>query len=62
LAEKGVNPKDEVIVYCFKGSRASNTLLLLYKAGFTNVKNYFASWNEWSRDEKLPIDDKKISA
>jgi len=60
LEDKGVTPKDDVIIYCFKGSRASNTLLLMYQAGFQNVRNYFASWNEWSRDDSLPIDAKVI--
>jgi len=57
----GITEKSNIIVYCFKGSRAANTFLLLKDAGFSNVKNYFGSWNEWSRDPKLPIDDKKIS-
>jgi len=60
LEDLGVTPKDDVIIYCFKGSRASNTLLLMYQAGFKNVRNYFASWNEWFRDDKLPIDGKVI--
>ena len=50
----GVTGKD-IIVYCFKGSRASNSLIALNTAGF-NVKNYFGSWNEWSRDYDLAID------
>jgi len=62
LAQQNIKPEDDVIVYCFKGSRASNTLLMMYDAGFKNVRNYFGSWNEWSRDDKLPIDDKKLSS
>jgi len=53
----GITPQSEVIVYCFKGSRASNTIVALQQAGIKNVKNYFASWNEWSRDFSLPIDN-----
>lgn len=55
-AAKGVTPDKEVIVYCFKGARASNTYLALREAGFENVSNYFASWNEWSRDKDLEVD------
>lgn len=58
--EKGVTPDQKVIVYCFKGARASNTFIALRNAGFENITNYFASWNEWSRDPSLPIDDRKI--
>jgi thiosulfate/3-mercaptopyruvate sulfurtransferase len=53
----GITPEKTVYVYCFKGARASNTLMALKLAGFKDVRNYFASWNEWSRDEELPIED-----
>ncbi|MEO0829940.1 MAG: rhodanese-like domain-containing protein, partial [Pseudomonadota bacterium] len=46
----------EVIIYCFKGARASNSFLALKEAGVQKVGIYFGSWNEWSRDESLPID------
>jgi thiosulfate/3-mercaptopyruvate sulfurtransferase len=45
-----------VCLYCFKGARASNTFLALKAAGFKNVTMYFGSWNEWSRDESMPIE------
>ncbi len=54
--EVGLKPEDTVYIYCFKGSRAANTLVALEQAGFRKVRNYFASWNEWSRDESLPIE------
>ncbi len=52
----GITPESTVYVYCFKGSRASNTLIALKEAGIRNVRNYFSSWNEWSRDLSLPIE------
>ena len=55
-AAKGVIRDQKIIVYCFKGARASNTYLALKRAGFDSVTNYFASWNEWSRDDELSID------
>jgi thiosulfate/3-mercaptopyruvate sulfurtransferase len=58
--EKGLTKDKNILVYCFKGARASNTFIALKRAGFNNVKNYFASWNEWSRDDSLPIDCSKI--
>jgi thiosulfate/3-mercaptopyruvate sulfurtransferase len=58
IAEKhGITAGTEIIIYCFKGSRASNTLLALQKAGFHNSKVYFASWYEWAKRPELPIDD-----
>ncbi len=51
----GITSESIVYIYCFKGSRAANTLIALEQAGIS-AKNYFGSWNEWSRDFSLPID------
>ena len=56
-ATVGVTPETPVIVYCFKGARASNTFVALEEAGIKNVGIYFGSWNEWSRDPSLPIEE-----
>ena len=55
-ATAGIAPDDTIYLYCFKGARASNTFLALKQAGFTDVRMYFGSWNEWSRDDSLPIE------
>ena len=55
-ATAGIAPSDTVYLYCFKGARASNTFLALKQAGFADVRMYFGSWNEWSRDDRLPIE------
>ncbi len=52
----GIGPATPVYLYCFKGARASNTLVALREAGVSDVRMYFGSWNEWSRDESLPIE------
>ncbi len=56
-ANVGVSTDKSVYLYCFKGARASNTYLALKEAGFSDVKIYFGSWNEWSRDPALPIEE-----
>lgn len=56
MAEAGISPDDDVIIYCFKGSRASNTFAALRSAGFTKLRNYLGSWYEWSVDPELPIE------
>lgn len=61
-ADLGLHPEDNIIIYCFKGARASNTYVALKLAGFKNIRNYYGSWNEWSRDESLPIDDAVLAA
>jgi thiosulfate/3-mercaptopyruvate sulfurtransferase len=55
-ATVGISETTPVYLYCFKGARASNTFLALKNAGVKDVRMYFGSWNEWSRDPSLPID------
>ncbi|MDB5932247.1 MAG: rhodanese-like protein [Polaromonas sp.] len=52
----GITPGDTVYLYCFKGARAANSFLALKQAGFSDVRMYFGSWNEWSRDDSLPVE------
>jgi thiosulfate/3-mercaptopyruvate sulfurtransferase len=61
-AQVGLEPQDDIIIYCFKGARASNTLIALKLAGFTRLRNYYGSWNEWSRHPQLPIDGEVLAA
>ena len=55
-ASVGITPETPVYLYCFKGARASNTFLALKNAGVKDVRMYFGSWNEWSRDDNFPIE------
>jgi len=57
LQTVGITQDTPVILYCFKGARTSNTFVALKEAGIKDVRNYFGSWNEWSRDDKLPIEE-----
>lgn len=56
-ATVGITADTPVYLYCFKGARASNTFLALKEAGVKDVRIYFGSWNEWSRDMSLPIEE-----
>ena len=56
-ATVGIAQSTPVYLYCFKGARASNTFLALKNAGVKDVRMYFGSWNEWSRDPSLPIEE-----
>ncbi len=60
-ATVGIDADSTVYVYCFKGARASNTLVALKEAGVTDVRLYFGSWNEWSRNPELPIETGHIT-
>ncbi|MDN4575697.1 sulfurtransferase [Pandoraea cepalis] len=55
-ATVGIRRDTPVVVFCFKGARASNTFVALEEAGIRDVRLYLGSWNEWSRDPSLPID------
>ena len=61
-AQVGLYPEDDIIIYCFKGARASNTYIALKMAGFKHIRNYYGSWNEWSRHAELPIHDVVLAA
>jgi len=61
-AQVGMGVDDDIIIYCFKGARASNTYIALKMAGFNKVRNYYGSWNEWSRHPELPIDAGVLAA
>ncbi|PYD47359.1 sulfurtransferase [Novacetimonas pomaceti] len=56
-ASRNLHPDDDIIIYCFKGARAANTYVALTAAGFTRLRIYMGSWNEWSRNSALPIED-----
>jgi len=47
-AELGLRPEDEVVVYCRSGMRAAHTYVALRHAGFSRVRLYDGSWQEWS--------------
>lgn len=52
----GIDKQTPVYLFCFKGARASNTLVALKEAGIEDVRLYFGSFNEWSRDPSLPVE------
>jgi thiosulfate/3-mercaptopyruvate sulfurtransferase len=55
--EVGIDPGDEVIVYCRIGERSSHTwFVLTYLLGYDNVVNYDGSWTEWGNMVRAPIE------
>ncbi len=61
MRQLGIKKHHTIYIYCFKGARAANTYVALKSSGFNNIKVYFGSWNEWSRDENLPIESDILS-
>ncbi len=55
--EVGLQPGDDVIVYCRIGERSSHTwFVLAYLLGFPKVRNYDGSWTEWGNMVRAPIE------
>jgi len=57
---QGVTKDKEIITYGETGTRAANTLMVLYDLGYPNVKNYAGSMSEWralneQHPEKYPF-------
>jgi thiosulfate/3-mercaptopyruvate sulfurtransferase len=52
LASRGIDKNKEILSYCGSGVAASNNYIALRNLGYTNVRIYDESWDEWSRDPK----------
>jgi len=55
LKQHNIRKDDVIVLYCFKGARVSNSYIALRKLGYSNIKIYFAGWNEWCRKKDAPI-------
>jgi thiosulfate/3-mercaptopyruvate sulfurtransferase len=53
---RGIRATDDVIAYCWVGHRSSVDLFALHLIGYTRLRNYLGSWEEWSRRSDLPTD------
>jgi thiosulfate/3-mercaptopyruvate sulfurtransferase len=53
----GATPDKTIIVSCGQGQMASHTYFTLkYILGYSKVKNYDGSYNEWSNIDELPVE------
>ena len=54
FAEIGASADKEIVTYCATGARSSHTYLALRLLGYTRVRNYDGSWEEWGSRPELP--------
>lgn len=52
---EGIDPEQEIIVYCGSGVSACPNVLALGRAGYKNVKLYAGSWSDWISYEENPV-------
>jgi thiosulfate/3-mercaptopyruvate sulfurtransferase len=56
LADIGIMPDREIIVYCQTHHRSAHTYIVLKHLGFPRVKGYAGSWSDWGNNPHLPIE------
>lgn len=56
LEQNGINPRQEIAVYCHRGARSANTYFALKYAGLPGARNVIGSWHEWSARPDLPVE------
>jgi thiosulfate/3-mercaptopyruvate sulfurtransferase len=53
----GAEPRELRATYCQTGARSALGWFVLHElAGFTNVRNYAGSWEEWGNRDDSPIE------
>jgi thiosulfate/3-mercaptopyruvate sulfurtransferase len=56
VAQRGISGDATVVTHCQTGGRASVDAFVFELLGYPNVKNYYCGWQQWSADEKAPIE------
>jgi thiosulfate/3-mercaptopyruvate sulfurtransferase len=55
LERVGFGPGDHIVTHCEGGGRAALAAAAAVRAGFDDVRVYYASFADWARDESCPI-------
>jgi thiosulfate/3-mercaptopyruvate sulfurtransferase len=55
LESRGLTPGQEIITYCQAGGRAAHEIFVLQLMGYDDLRLYLGSWEDWSRQDALPV-------
>lgn len=55
LAERGITPDKQVVVYCQTHHRSAHTYAMLKQLGFNKVAGYPGAWSDWGNDSQVPV-------
>lgn len=53
---EGIDPEDEIILYCQTSMRAAPVFVQLYEAGYRNIRIYDGAYLEWSSNSSNPVE------
>lgn len=52
---RGVTADKEILAFCNTGYRSAHAYLVLRMLGYSHVRNYVGSWQEWGNRESCPV-------
>ena len=56
LAERGITPDKEIILYCQSHHRSAHSYIVLKHLEYPNIKGYPGAWSEWGNLADTPVE------
>jgi len=52
---RGATPDKNIVCYCNTGYRSAHSYLALRLLGYSSIRNYVGSWQEWGNRDGTPV-------